>query len=49
MARAVLEGKTRRSEIMEKMLIATFDDEKKAYEASRILKELDADGSIDYR
>ena len=31
---------------MEKMLIATFDDEKKAYEASRILKGLDADGSI---
>jgi uncharacterized membrane protein len=31
---------------MEKMLIATFDDEKKAYQASRILRELDADGSI---
>lgn len=31
---------------MEKMLIATFGEEKQAYEASRILKELDADGSI---
>lgn len=31
---------------MEKMLIATFDDEKKAYEASKVLRELDADGSI---
>lgn len=31
---------------MEKMIIATFDDEKRAYEASRILKELDGEGSI---
>ena len=31
---------------MEKMIIATFDDEKRAYEASRILRELDSDGSI---
>lgn len=31
---------------MEKMIIATFDDEKRAYEASRILRELDGDGSI---
>lgn len=31
---------------MDKMIIATFDDEKKAYEASRILRELDSDGSI---
>ena len=31
---------------MDKMLIATFDDEKKAYEGSRILRDLDAEGSI---
>lgn len=31
---------------MDKMLIATFDDEKKAYEGSRILRSLDAEGSI---
>ena len=31
---------------MEKMLVAVFDDEKKAYEGSRALKELDSDGSI---
>src|SRR5512139_2940501 len=31
---------------MDKMIIATFDDEKKAYEASRILRELDSEGSI---
>jgi uncharacterized membrane protein len=33
--------------IMEKMLIATFDEEKKAYEGSRILRNLDAEGSIE--
>ena len=31
---------------MDKMLIATFDEEKKAYEGSRILRELDAEGTI---
>ncbi len=31
---------------MDKMLIATFDEEKKAYEGSRILSELDAEGSV---
>lgn len=31
---------------MEKMLIATFDEEKKAYEGSRILGALDAEGAI---
>ncbi len=31
---------------MDKMLIATFDEEKKAYEGSRILKDLDAEGSL---
>ena len=32
---------------MDKMLITTFDEEKKAYEGSKILKELDAEGSIE--
>ncbi len=31
---------------MDKMLVAVFDTENKAYEGSRILKELDAEGSI---
>ncbi len=31
---------------MDKMLVAVFDNESKAYEGSRILKELDAEGSI---
>ena len=31
---------------MDKMLIATFDEEKKAYEGSRILRSLDAEGSV---
>jgi uncharacterized membrane protein len=31
---------------MDKILIATFDEEKKAYEGSRILRDLDAEGSI---
>jgi uncharacterized membrane protein len=31
---------------LEKMVVTVFDDEKKAYEGSRALKELDADGSI---
>ncbi|HXJ93004.1 MAG TPA: DUF1269 domain-containing protein [Terriglobia bacterium] len=31
---------------MEKMMVVVFDDEKKAYEGSRALKELDAEGSI---
>jgi len=31
---------------MEKMLVVVFDDEKKAYEGSRVLQQLDADGSI---
>jgi uncharacterized membrane protein len=31
---------------MEKMLIAVFDNESKAYEGSRALAQLDADGSI---
>ncbi len=31
---------------MDKMLIATFDEEKKAYEGSRILRDLDAEGSL---
>jgi len=32
---------------MDKMLVAVFDDEGKAYEGSRILRELDAEGSIE--
>jgi len=31
---------------MDKMLVAVFEDESKAYQGSRILKELDAEGSI---
>ena len=31
---------------MDKMLVATFDEEKKAYEGLEILRNLDADGSI---
>ena len=31
---------------MEKMLVVVFDDDKKAYEGSRALKQLDAEGSI---
>jgi len=31
---------------MEKMLVVVFDDESKAYEGSRALKQLDAEGSI---
>jgi uncharacterized membrane protein len=31
---------------MDKMLVAVFDSETKAYEGSRILKELDAEGSL---
>jgi uncharacterized membrane protein len=31
---------------MDRMLIATFDEEKKAYEGSRLLRDLDAEGSI---
>ncbi|HMD98612.1 MAG TPA: DUF1269 domain-containing protein [Terriglobia bacterium] len=31
---------------MEKMLVVVFDDEKKAYEGSRALQQLDAEGSI---
>ena len=31
---------------MEKMLVAVFDNESKAYEGSRALAQLDADGSI---
>lgn len=31
---------------MEKMLVVVFDDEKKAYEGSRALNQLDAEGSI---
>src|SRR5579883_751592 len=31
---------------MEKMLVAIFDNETKAYEASRALAQLDADGSV---
>ncbi|TAM48134.1 MAG: DUF1269 domain-containing protein [Acidobacteria bacterium] len=31
---------------MDKMLVTVFDNESKAYEGSRILKELDAEGSI---
>ncbi len=31
---------------MDRMLVATFDEEKKAYEGSKILRELDAEGSI---
>ena len=31
---------------MDKMLIATFDEEKKAYEGSRVLRELDDEGSL---
>lgn len=31
---------------MDKMLIATFDEEKKAYAGSKILRDLDAEGSI---
>lgn len=31
---------------MEKMLVVVFDEESKAYEASRALKQLDAEGSI---
>jgi hypothetical protein len=32
---------------MDKILMAVFDDEGKAYEGSRILRELDAEGSIE--
>jgi uncharacterized membrane protein len=32
---------------MDKMLVAVFDNESKAYEGSRILRELDAEGSIE--
>jgi uncharacterized membrane protein len=32
---------------MDKMLVVVFDDEGKAYEGSRILRELDAEGSIE--
>jgi len=31
---------------MEKMLVVVFDDERKAYEGSRVLHQLDAEGSI---
>src|SRR5271166_2896711 len=31
---------------MERMLVVIFDDESKAYEGSRALKQLDAEGSI---
>ena len=31
---------------MEKMLVVVFDDETKAYEGSRVLKQLDSEGSI---
>ena len=31
---------------MDKMLVAVFENESKAYEGSRILKQLDAEGSI---
>ena len=31
---------------MEKMMVVVFDDELKAYEGSRALKQLDAEGSI---
>jgi len=32
--------------LMEKMLVVVFDDEKKAHEGSRALRQLDSDGSI---
>jgi hypothetical protein len=31
---------------MDKMLVAVFDSETKAYEGSRILRELDEEGSL---
>ena len=31
---------------MERMLVVVFDDEKRAYEGSRALNQLDGDGSI---
>jgi uncharacterized membrane protein len=52
MARAMLSHRcepqqpVKEDRVMDKMLIATFDEEKKAYEGSRILKDLDAEGSL---